>query len=94
MAGGPRPKAVFLWVHYSDPHDPYAPPGMPDDLALSLNGRKAGSFRIGDYAWNTVTLDLRAGENILAFETMNPYQPDPSKFRPGSTRSNLARTRR
>ena len=73
-------KPFFLWVHYSDPHDPYAPPGMPDDLALSLNGRKAGSFRIGDYAWNTVTLDLRAGENILAFETMNPYQPDPSKF--------------
>ncbi len=73
-------KPFFLWVHYSDPHDPYAPPGMPDDLALSLNGREAGFFRIGDYAWNTVTLDLRAGENILTFETINPYQPDPSKF--------------
>ncbi|MCX6566649.1 MAG: sulfatase-like hydrolase/transferase, partial [Candidatus Aminicenantes bacterium] len=73
-------KPFFVWVHYSDPHDPYSPPDMPEDLKLRLNGREVGSYRLSDYAWNKVELDLRAGENILLFETKNPYQTDPSKF--------------
>ena len=72
-------KPFFLWVHYSDPHDPYAPPDLLKDLRLRLNGRVVGSFRLSDYAWNKAELDLRAGENILSFETENPYQPDSSK---------------
>ena len=73
-------KPFFLWVHYSDPHDPYAPPDMPDDLRVKLNGQVLGMYRLSDYAWHKVELDLRAGENILVFETENPYQPDPTKF--------------
>ncbi len=72
-------KPFFLWVHYSDPHDPYAPPDMPDDLKLRLNGRALGSYRLSDYAWKKVELDLRAGENILVFETENPFQSNPNR---------------
>ena len=72
-------KPFFLWVHYSDPHDPYSPPDMPEDLKLRLNGRAAGSYRLNDYAWHKVELDLRAGENILVFETENPYQSNPDR---------------
>ena len=27
----------FLWIHYSDPHGPYSPPGEPPDLNIHLN---------------------------------------------------------
>ena len=75
-----RDKPFFLWVHYSDPHDPYSPPDMPEDLTLRLNGRVLGSYRLNDYALKTVELDLRAGENTLVFEVQNPFQHNPTQF--------------
>jgi len=73
-------KPFFLWVHYSDPHNPYCPPDMPDDLKLRLNGRVIGSFRLSDYEIKQVELDLEAGENTVVFETENPYQPNPTQY--------------
>lgn len=73
-------RPFFLWVHYSDPHDPYCPPDAPEDLKLRLNGRLIGSYRLNDYASHRAELDLRAGDNELVFETMNPYQKDPTQF--------------
>jgi len=70
-------KPFFLWVHYSDPHAPYSPPDMPKDLDLRLNGRVLGSYRLNDYAWIRVDLDLKAGKNVLAFDTKNPYIAGP-----------------
>ena len=72
-------KPFFLWVHYSDPHDPYAPPDMPEDLALRINGRPAASLRLNDYARHAVELDLKAGENVLVFEVRNPFQSNPDR---------------
>ena len=72
-------KPFFLWVHYSDPHDPYAPPDMPEDLELRLNGRSLGKYRLSDYAWKKVELDLLPGENILVFDTENPFQGNPNR---------------
>jgi arylsulfatase A-like enzyme len=66
-------KPFFLWVHYSDPHEPYSPPDSPKDLKLRLNGRVVGTYRLNEYAWITADLDLKAGKNILAFDTENPY---------------------
>lgn len=66
-------KPFFLWVHYSDPHAPYSPPDQPKDLDLRLNGRVLGSYRLNDYAWIRADLDLKAGKNVLAFDTVNPY---------------------
>ncbi len=73
-------RPFFLWVHYSDPHDPYCPPDLPDDLKLRLNGLPVGSYRLNDYAVHRAELDLQAGENSLVFETLNPYQDDPTQF--------------
>lgn len=77
---GRRDKPFFLWAHYSDPHDPYAPPGLPDDLELSLNGRTLDSFRIGSYATFKIDLDLKPGDNTLVFKTFNPFQKNPTQF--------------
>lgn len=73
-------KPFFLWVHYSDPHAPYSPPDMPEDLDLRLNGQLLGSYRLNDYAWIRVDLDLKAGKNVLAFETDNPYYVNPVRL--------------
>ncbi len=32
----------FLWIHYSDPHEPYAPPWLPPDGEVWVNGKKLG----------------------------------------------------
>ncbi len=32
----------FLWIHYSDPHEPYAPPWLPPNGEVWVNGKKAG----------------------------------------------------
>ncbi len=32
----------FLWIHYSDPHEPYAPPWLPPNGEVWVNGREAG----------------------------------------------------
>ncbi len=32
----------FLWIHYSDPHEPYAPPWLPPNGEVVVNGEKAG----------------------------------------------------
>ncbi len=32
----------FLWIHYSDPHEPYAPPWLPNNGEVWVNGEKIG----------------------------------------------------
>lgn len=75
-----RPRRFFLWVHYSDPHDPYAPPDTPDDMRISLNGRALGMFCLEKGATIRVKLDLEKGANRIVFEMANPYPVEAGKF--------------
>ncbi len=75
-----RSRRFFLWVHYSDPHDPYAPPGTPDDTKISLNGKPLGAFCIERGATIQVRLDLDKGVNRLVFEIANPYPVEAGRF--------------
>jgi len=73
--GGP----FFAWIHYSDPHEPYTPPGAPNDLDLFVDDQLVGSFCLSDYAIHTADLPLRTGYNEIRFEVKNenpefPYQ--------------------
>lgn len=44
LAGRPENKPFFLWVHYFDPHYPYAPPsGYDNILGLNYQGKIDGS---------------------------------------------------
>jgi arylsulfatase A-like enzyme len=75
-----RSRRFFLWVHYSDPHDPYAPPGTPDDTNISLNGKPLGAFCLERGAAISVRLDLKRGVNRLLFEIANPFPVEAGRF--------------
>jgi membrane-anchored protein YejM (alkaline phosphatase superfamily) len=75
-----RSRRFFLWVHYSDPHDPYAPPGTPNDTKISLNGKPLGTFCLQKGATIPVRLDLDKGVNRLVLEIVNPYPVEAGRF--------------
>jgi arylsulfatase A-like enzyme len=66
-----RDGPFFLWVHYSDPHEPYAPPGAPDDLTITVNDKPLGSYCLSNYTVNTAELTLEPGSTQIRFEVKN-----------------------
>lgn len=75
-----KDRPFFLWVHYSDPHDPYAVPGAPKDLKLRLNGRPIYESSLQMYTLNSVDLNLKPGRNELRFEFRNEFDANPDHF--------------
>ncbi len=71
----------FLWVHYSDPHEPYAPPDEAyPEVGVRLDGRPVGSFH-ADGRMVTLDLELRPGSNRLMLLPAGPRQERPLSFR-------------
>ena len=69
----------FAWIHYSDPHEPYTPPGEPNDLDIYVNDKLIGTYCLSDYAIHSAELPLQTGYNEIRFEVKNdnlefPYQ--------------------
>lgn len=62
----------FLFVHYSDPHEPYAPRNAPPDVELVLNDRPVGTACFLRRERAAVDLDLRPGANSLVFRPLLP----------------------
>ena len=75
---GGRP--FFLWVHYSDPHDPYAPPDSPNDFTLYLNDRPVAETSLPKYTLNEAVLDLEPGPNRLRVEFRNGFDGQPDRY--------------
>ncbi len=73
-------RRFFLWIHYSDPHDPYAPPDSPQDFRLYLNDRLVAETSLQKYTLNEVTLDLVPGKNRLRIEFRNEFDDHPDHF--------------
>jgi arylsulfatase A-like enzyme len=74
-----KDRPFFLWVHYSDPHEPYTPPGAPYDLDIYVNDKHIGSYCLSNYSINTAELLLETGTNEVHFKVKNdndkfPYQ--------------------
>ncbi|MFW6140043.1 MAG: sulfatase [Acidobacteriota bacterium] len=65
-------KNFFLWVHYSDPHEPYYPPDSPPDLKIFLNDRLINECNLNKTT-NHVKLKLKKGKNTLRFELVNNF---------------------
>ncbi len=53
----PRDRPLFLWVHYFDPHAPYAPPSPFDGIA---GGGYAGEIAYTDYCFGALLARMRA----------------------------------
>jgi len=65
----------FLWVHYSDPHEPYAPSdGDYPRYELRLNGRSIGEIGAGGRGFR-FDLDLPAGDSVLEFVPLDEREP-------------------
>ncbi len=59
----------FLWLHYSDPHEPYAPPEyFKDKVKISLNGKPFYTYSFFGVGIHELELPLKKGENIIKFD--------------------------
>ena len=71
----------FLWIHYSDPHEPYTPPGAPDDLDIYVNDTHIGAYCLSKYTINTADVPLKTGTNEIRFEVKNDSDDSPYQAR-------------
>ncbi len=70
----------FLWIHYSDPHDPYATPETTDDLKIYVNEALVGQFCLRKYLIYEVEFDLKPGRNEIRMEVLNKYLTNPDIY--------------
>jgi len=70
----------FLWIHYSDPHDPYSPPDTPNDVKVYLNEELILDICLRKYEFHTLELPLRTGKNQLRFEIDNRFVQNQDRF--------------
>ena len=75
-----REQRFFVWVHYSDPHDPYAPPDLENDLKIYCNGNLSYDLCLQKNQVENISLQLKKGVNTLRFEVTNPFVPDDDAF--------------
>ncbi len=75
-----RQEPFFLWVHYSDPHDPYAPPDSPDDLRVYFNEQLVFQTCLNKYRTHRLPLELKPGLNRLRLEVDNFADSNPDHF--------------
>lgn len=68
---GHKDQKFFAWIHYSDPHDPYCPPDMPNDFTIYVNDRPVGEYNLAKYEKKEVELDIQPGENLIRFDIVN-----------------------
>ncbi len=73
-----REEPFFLWVHYSDPHEPYYPPDSPKEMTVYLNDSEVGEISLNK-SLNHLSLALKQGENRIRFEIPRPYVRDRRK---------------
>lgn len=61
---------LFLFAHYSDPHQPYNAHGTRNARAtISIDGVAVDTVEIADMLWWTRTLELEPGEHELAIDS-------------------------
>ena len=90
----PHEKPFFLWIHYSDPHDPYAPPNLSSDFRVKLNGQIHSEYCLQKKEIIQCEFDLNPGENTIdlvclkEFPTprddyrisLNDFEPEENEF--------------
>ena len=76
LADGSLAEPYMLWTHYSDPHEPYAPPDLDyPRIELRLNRHRLGEIDAGGRG-NHFDLDLPPGASELEFV---PLDPEPGR---------------
>jgi len=76
-----RENRFFIWIHYSDPHDPYAPPSIPPDLRIFFNGQFYTDLCLQKEERVSMRFQLRKGDNTIEYVVLNPYPDSRDEFR-------------
>jgi arylsulfatase A-like enzyme len=71
----------FIWIHYADPHDPYAPPSLAPDLKVNFNGEPYKEICLKHGKRLSLSFLLKNGENTIAFEILDPYPDSRDEYR-------------
>jgi len=71
----------FIWIHYSDPHDPYAPPSLPPDLKIKFNGAHSKDICLKHEERLVLSFLLKKGENSIEFAVLNRYPDSRNEYR-------------
>jgi hypothetical protein len=62
----------FIWIHYSDPHEPYSPPGPVERFTVSMGGKTIFSGPSIEQPVLRLPLTLQPGANFVRLETELP----------------------
>ena len=65
LKGRNAEKPFFLWLHYSDPHEPYCVPAKSSDTEIYLNGEKVAQGSLDSAARINAKLKLKPGLNEI-----------------------------
>ncbi len=72
LVGGGLGEPFFFWVHFSDPHEPYTPPGLDyQRIAIEAEGRTVGEITTRGRG-RAFSLTLSPGANRIRFVPRDP----------------------
>jgi arylsulfatase A-like enzyme len=74
---GSLAEPFFMWVHYSDPHEPYTPPGLAYPRIQVEGADGPVAIVPSDGRAQVVTVLLHPGSNIVRFSNLDP---EPSRW--------------
>ena len=66
-----RDQKFFLFVHYSDPHSPYAPPDAVSSFKISLDGNLIADFNAYSGSLLKKILPISRGTHVMEFSFTN-----------------------
>lgn len=76
----PPPGPRFMWLHYSDPHEPYAPPGLEyPPVRVLFEGQELGVFH-ADGRGLSLPVTVPPGRSSLRFEAISEIPPRGVRF--------------
>lgn len=69
-----RNQKFFLFVHYSDPHTPYAPPDVKGLFEISLDGKLIAEFNSYRGAILKKVVPISQGNHVLVFRVKRDFE--------------------
>ena len=71
-----KEEPFFLWVHFSDPHEPYVTPDAPPDTELWFDDQLVGTYNLASAEQYFVDVALPPGKHRLRWTSLWQAQPD------------------
>jgi arylsulfatase A-like enzyme len=66
----------FLWVHLSDPHEPYVAVGAPPDVVVEMDGDELGRFHLATREMHRLEVQLPPGRHELRWTALRKPRAD------------------